>query len=252
MTKAAILIDGGYFLKRLPTVQPDIDSGNPEDVAKAVGRLLGSHMNQLNRVYGVWDHTRNDGSEESQKNRNQYVANPFRFLYRCFYYDAPPYEGKAHTPIAKRPIDYSKTDQAIFRQELFGILRRQRNFALRLGEIRTDRDRSWILKPQAQKDLLNNRRTVAALTDDDFVPALRQKGVDMRIGLDIASITLKHQADIIVLVAGDADFVPAAKLARREGVQFILDPLWQNVSPDLSEHIDGLTSGFSKPRRASG
>ena len=74
----------------------------------------------------------------------------------------------------------------------------------------------------------------------------------MRIGLDIVSITLKHQADIIVLVAGDADFVPAAKLARREGVQFILDPLWQNVSPDLSEHIDGLTSGFSKPRRASG
>ena len=40
MTKAAILIDGGYFLKRLPTVQPDIDSGNPEDVAEAVGQRL--------------------------------------------------------------------------------------------------------------------------------------------------------------------------------------------------------------------
>lgn len=70
----------------------------------------------------------------------------------------------------------------------------------------------------------------------------------MRIGLDIASITLKGQANIIILVSGDADFVPAAKMVRREGVQFVLDPLWQNISPDLFEHIDGLRSGFSKPK----
>ena len=222
-------------------MRPDIDAHAPAEVARSIRQLLRSHLNQLNRVYG-------DGFEEPRENRGQTVSNPFRFLYRCFYYDAPPYEGKAHTPIGKVPIDYSKTDQAIFRHELFGILRGQRNFALRLGEVRADRSQPWTLKPQAQKDLLNNRRTVADLTDDDFVPVLRQKGVDMRIGLDIASITLKRQAGIIVLVAGDADFVPAAGLARREGVQFILDPLWQSVSPDLSEHIDGLTSGFSKPR----
>ena len=87
------------------------------------------------------------------------------------------------------------------------------------------------------------------VSDGDFAAALRQKGVDMRIGLDIAAITLKRQAEIVVLVAGDADFVPAAKLARREGMQFILDPLWQNVSRDLFEHIDGLRSGFPRPRR---
>ena len=74
----------------------------------------------------------------------------------------------------------------------------------------------------------------------------------MRIGLDIATVSLKKQADTIILVAGDSDFVPAAKLARREGVTFILDPLWQGVSPDLSEHIDGLTSGFSKPTPRAG
>ena len=71
----------------------------------------------------------------------------------------------------------------------------------------------------------------------------------MRIGLDIASITLKKQAQTIILVAGDSDFVPAAKLARREGMEFILDPLWQKVSPDLFEHIDGLQSGFFNPNK---
>ena len=91
-----------------------------------------------------------------------------------------------------------------------------RIFALRLGEVSKDTDRSWILRPEPQKRLLSGEIEVAGLVDADFVPALRQKGVDMRIGLDIASIALKRQADTIVLVAGDADFVPAAKLARRE------------------------------------
>lgn len=73
----------------------------------------------------------------------------------------------------------------------------------------------------------------------------------MRIGLDIASITLKRQADTVILVSGDSDFVPAAKLARREGVTFILDPLWHNVSNDLLEHIDGLRSGFYNPKQSN-
>ena len=74
----------------------------------------------------------------------------------------------------------------------------------------------------------------------------------MRIGLDIASITLKRQADVIILVSGDADFVPASKLARREGAKFILDPLWQDIPADLFEHIDGLRSGFHKPKHDDG
>ena len=73
----------------------------------------------------------------------------------------------------------------------------------------------------------------------------------MRLGLDIASITLKRQASIIILVTGDSDFVPAAKLARREGVRVILDPLWQSVRDSLFEHIDGLYSGFARPKRRS-
>ena len=55
----------------------------------------------------------------------------------------------------------------------------------------------------------------------------------MRVGLDIASIATKRLATQIVLVAGDSDFVPAAKFARREGVDFILDPMWQKVRPAL-------------------
>jgi uncharacterized LabA/DUF88 family protein len=85
------------------------------------------------------------------------------------------------------------------------------------------------------------------ISERDVNFGLRQKGVDMRIGLDIASMTLKHQVDTLILVTGDSDFVPAAKLARREGVEFLLDPLWQQVSDELNEHVDGVVSAFPKP-----
>ena len=77
---------------------------------------------------------------------------------------------------------------------------------------------------------------------------LKQKCIDMKIGVDIASVSLKHFVDRIVLVSGDADFVPASKLARREGIDFILDPMGAMIDPSLFEHIDGMKSPklFSK------
>ena len=227
--KAAILIDGGYFLKRLPSVRSGIDAASPEEVVRAIDRLVGSHLKQLNDTYKA--------------------PNPFQLLYRCFYYDASPYGRKGHNPISRRSIDYAKSDVATFRKKLFDALCGRPNFALRLGQVEKPADSSWLLKPKPQRGLLNGDLAVSDLRDSDFAPNLRQKGVDIRIGLDIASITLKKQADTIILVSGDSDFVPAAKLARREGARFILDPLWQNVSPDLLEHIDGLRSGFPSPRR---
>ena len=70
----------------------------------------------------------------------------------------------------------------------------------------------------------------------------------MRIGLDIASLTFKEQVDQVVLVSGESDFVPAVKLARREGIDFVLDPLWAGAKPSLLEHVDGVKSVWPKPK----
>ena len=67
----------------------------------------------------------------------------------------------------------------------------------------------------------------------------------------IASLAYKRLVERIVLVTGDADFVPAAKLVRREGIDVILDPMWQNVSEDLLEHVDGLKSVCPRPKPRS-
>lgn len=62
----------------------------------------------------------------------------------------------------------------------------------------------------------------------------------MRIGLDIASLAESGTVNQIVMITGDSDFVPAAKHARRSGIDFILDPMWATVATSLSEHVDGI------------
>ena len=71
----------------------------------------------------------------------------------------------------------------------------------------------------------------------------------MKVGLDIATLAFKERVNQIILIAGDSDFVPAAKFARKEGVDFILDPMMNNIDPSLHEHIDGLMSIKNMSRR---
>ncbi|MBR4737457.1 MAG: NYN domain-containing protein [Rhodocyclaceae bacterium] len=117
-----------------------------------------------------------------------------------------------------------------------------------MGEVPTSQVR-WQLKPDVLKDLTRGKKPWSNVSDDDFRLDLRQKGVDMRLGLDIASLAFKRQVNQIVLISGDADFVPAAKLARREGIDFILDPMWATIRPALYEHIDGLRTVCPQPTK---
>ena len=100
----------------------------------------------------------------------------------------------------------------------------------------------YSIRPNVIKALCNGKMAFDDLQENDFTIDIKQKGVDMRIGLDIASLAYKKQVDQIILISGDSDFVTAAKLARREGIDFILDPLGAHIKPDLFEHIDGLRS----------
>jgi uncharacterized LabA/DUF88 family protein len=85
---------------------------------------------------------------------------------------------------------------------------------------------------------LPDKDAVVELRAEHLQPNIQQKGVDMRIGLDIAALTLKKFADIIVLVTADSDFVTAMKFARREGAQLYLVPLGSPLKETMHEHAD--------------
>lgn len=159
-------------------------------------------------------------------------------LYRVFYYDCELLSKKTHNPITGKPINFSKTPQYEFRMKLMESLNHQRKVALRLGTLKEEG--IWMIRPRLVKDLLKGKITIDKLNEDDVYLEVKQKGIDMKIGVDIASLSIKKFVDVIVLFSGDSVFVPAAKLARREGIDFVLDPMHANVESQLFEHIDGL------------
>ncbi len=216
--RTAFLIDGGFFLKRLQRLK---GSQPPGVAARTLHRMCLEHLKKDNR------------------------DRPH--LYRIFYYDCPPLAKKAHNPVTGKAVDFALTPMAKWRLAFLEELKKLRKVALRLGYL-NERSGRWVLRQERLKGLLSGAVLLKDLTETDVKYDIRQKGVDMRIGLDIASLAYKKQVDQVILVAGDSDFVPAAKLARREGIDFILDPMWASISDDLFEHIDGLRTVF--PRKS--
>ncbi|MFO7891589.1 MAG: NYN domain-containing protein [bacterium] len=217
--RTAILVDGGFFIKRYRAIHK-VKKPDPTRTAVDLWEMCLKHLSQAK-------------SEEYD-------------LYRIFYYDCLPYDKKQHNPVTNKSVDFSKTDQYQFQCSFLNELKKKRKIALRLGVLE-DRKR-WIIKPSKTKDLLTKKISINDLTEEDVSYDFSQKMVDIKIGLDIASVTLKRQVDQIILVSGDSDFVPAAKLARREGIDFLLDPMWNPIRPHLFEHIDGLVSKIKKPK----
>lgn len=75
--------------------------------------------------------------------------------------------------------------------------------------------------------------------DTDFVPQFEQKGVDMRIGLDMALFSANRSIQLIALLTNDTDCIPAMKYARRAGIQVaLIDLPGRKPAPELLTHSD--------------
>jgi uncharacterized LabA/DUF88 family protein len=232
----AVAIDGAYFLKRFKHSFPDLDASNAAHVAIGVMHLARFHVTvrlQANPVLQAIDGggyapvlMEGAGVEETPE------------LYRIFFYDCPPLKKRAQYRVSGRPLNFAKSEVAILRDEIHTELSGIRKVALRLGVLNEGLS-GWIPQADAVKRWLADPDKFDP-QDEDFIYDIKQKGVDMRLGLDVAAMAFKKQVNQIILVAGDADFVPAVKLARREGVDVVLDPMWGNPAPDLLKHVDGV------------
>lgn len=223
--KTAILVDGGFFIRR---ANKSWTNQTPEQFAKKTHAYCIQHLKAK------------IGSQKKENGKKQNIYKDHD-LYRIFYYDCPPLSKKLHHPLTNKSIDHSKTDVYKWRTDFHNQLRQMRKVALRLGKLE-DVNIHWKIQPEVLKKLCKNEIIFSDIEEKDIILDIKQKGVDMRIGVDIASMAFKKQVDRIVLIAGDSDFVPAAKLARREGIDFILDPMHLSIKPDLAEHIDGIST----------
>jgi uncharacterized LabA/DUF88 family protein len=143
-------------------------------------------------------------------------------LLRVMYYDCAPYSGTVKSPVSGKSREF-KGDDTLLRQ-----VASRDQFAVRRGILKF---RGW--KPK------NVPIPPSVLTDSDFGPDFEQKGVDMRIGLDVAHFCTTRAVERIVMITNDTDFVPAMKYARIAGLQIVVGSFPQSrVASELLEHAD--------------
>ena len=202
MKKAAILVDGEWFRRSL-------------EIA-----LKGSLPNGVT-------------AEVMYKNALLALAKDEE-LFRLFYYDCPPYQGKEINPIDKSTVDF-KTLKKFQARSLFLSEMKAKDFvAMRLG---IARNRGWTLTDGYIRRAIAGTPPSPPQANEVFL-ALEQKGVDMRIGIDVATLSLKKIVERVILISGDTDMIPAMKLARREGVQVVLVEVASPQGMSLSKHLD--------------
>ena len=218
--KIAILIDGGFYRRRAQALWGEK-----------------THKDRLDEMIRYCYNHVKDNKDKIPHD-----------LYRIFYYDCPPMNKKVYHPLLNKTIDFSKSDLHIWMSSFLEALKGQRKVALRLGTL-ADAQACYTLHPDTVKKLYNGKLKFDELEEEHFTLMVNQKGVDMKIGVDIASLAYKKQVGKIILISGDSDFVPAAKLARREGIDFVLDPMWVDIKPELFEHIDGLRTFAPDPSK---
>ena len=173
--KVAILIDGEWFRRRLD-------------------QLLGKQPH---------------GITADIMYRNALLAlQPGENLFRVFYYDCPPFGGKETNPISGQMVDFKPLGKFQARTLFLKEMGEKPFVALRLGEAR---NRGWTLSDSFIKRAMGAKVHIPPAATDVFVN-LEQKGVDMRIGIDVATLALKRIADRIVLISGDTDSVASVSV----------------------------------------
>ncbi|ATQ50759.1 NYN domain-containing protein [Staphylococcus epidermidis] len=204
MKKVAIIVDGQFLLHRIRDAQSSKQYPNLEDQYNFLTNLI-------------------DSNDEE--------------LFRIFYYQGSPNKQTVDNPISRKKINFSESQINKYSTNLINELSKKDLVAMRLGDTFF---RGWKLKnPVLDKIRKGIIKDTSKLTDDDFTPDFQQKGVDIKIGLDVAWLSNNNIVDRIYMVTGDADFVPALKQARREGIQIKLVKIGtKKISDDLLKHSD--------------
>lgn len=164
-------------------------------------------------------------------------------LFRTYYYDSPPYGGRAVHPISQREIEFSTTEQYRIKNEYLEQLQRSPRMQLRLGSLAMQ---GWKLNKKNMRAIMESLSRNLPLQPQDVSINLVQKEVDMLMGLDIAWMAARQMVNKIVLLTGDADMIPAMNFAREHGMLVFVAKFGYYLSDKLREHADGVVE-FTLP-----
>jgi len=134
---------------------------------------------------------------------SEQLCSPECMRWRTYYYHCPPYQDDPPTQEQReRKAGYDRYADRLGRLD---------RFILREGRLR-------LVKREPYE--------------------VEQKGVDVLLACDLVRLSATHQIHRAIIVGGDADFVPAVKIAKDEGVLCVLYYKGDACSPHLRDVCD--------------
>ena len=129
-------------------------------------------------------------------------------LHKVLYYDCRPYKfSENEDSVYSEEITFERNNQ------LLNTLAKQDQYVLRLGKLK----------------FLGR--------DNTGHPILVQKGVDIRIALDMARIVMVSKVERLIIITGDTDLVPAMEMVRTYDIQIVTINM-DNLANELYSHSD--------------
>ncbi len=204
MNKVAYIIDGGFFTKLFLKHFKKFPTANDvEEYIKTIQNIL---MKKTQLPLSI---------------------------YRVFFYDCKPNNRSWNNPFNNQEQPFHNKKSIKDNEALQKELELKNYFAVRYGDLKKRNGNNLTIKG----DKIGELKTRKVMATDVYMETI-QKGVDMKMGLDVASITSKKLCSHLVLISGDTDLIPAMKLARKEGVCVCLHRFVKEIHQDLFSHSD--------------
>ena len=184
------------------------------------GGFFSQKFFELNKRYPVSQDVISEVNKVMSLVRDKTNGDTSDILFRIYYYDCKPFGEIIKDHTGNNEIDFSTKPTYRAKNIFLKKLCKEDKVALRIGELSFD---GW------KTDQHNANK---------WKPDFKQKGVDMKVGLDMAWMATKRIVDKIVLIAGDSDFVSPIKFVRKEGLQVYLYKMNHKVKETLIEHCD--------------
>ena len=71
----------------------------------------------------------------------------------------------------------------------------------------------------------------------------KEKGIDVMLAVDLVDYVIKNKADCLIVLSGDADFVPAMNLAKENKGEILSASLAKGYSKELREKFKFFVIG---------
>lgn len=156
-------------------------------------------------------------------------------LLKIYYYDCYPYSGAIKNPLTGEVVSFAMTEVYRRKNSFLQDIKNLSGVSFRAGVLSND---GWKIPFSRINKLIRKTASGESLCAEDLVINLSKKQLEIKIGMDVASLCAKRRIGKLVLMTGDSGFAPAIKLARKEGLTVYLVYFDQNTHEELKGYCD--------------